>query len=78
MQLFDIVYVIWGQYIGNIAGVSTMVYFMAGNGRLSGQLGRGSAIAIVVFVISLIIALIYQRLVLNRNTEGALTEAGDE
>jgi len=78
MQLFDIIYVIWGQYIGNIAGVSTMVYFMAGNGRLSGQLGRGSAIAIVVFVISLIVALIYQRLVLNRNTEGALTDGGAE
>ena len=78
MQLFDIVFVIWGQYIGNIAGVSTMVYFMAGNGRLSGQLGRGSAIAIVVFVISLIVALIYQRMVLNRNTEGALTEGGEE
>jgi multiple sugar transport system permease protein/raffinose/stachyose/melibiose transport system permease protein len=77
MQLFDLVYVIWGQYIGNIAGVSTMAYFMAQNGRLSGQLGRGSAIAIIVFVISLIVAIAYQRAVLNRDTEGALTEAGE-
>ena len=74
MQLFDLVFVIWGQYIANIAGVSTMAYFMAANGRLSGQLGRGSAIAIVVFVISLIVAIVYQRFVLNRDTEGALTE----
>ncbi|MDR2896064.1 MAG: sugar ABC transporter permease [Propionibacteriaceae bacterium] len=73
MQLFDLVYVIWGQYIANIAGTSTMAYFMAQNGRLSGQLGRGSAIAIVVFVISLIVALAFQKWVLNRNTEGALT-----
>ena len=74
MQLFDMVYVIWGQYIAGIAGVSTMAWFMAGEGRLSGQLGRGSAIAIVVFIISLIVAIAYQRFVLNRDTEGALTE----
>ncbi|MDR2975345.1 MAG: sugar ABC transporter permease [Propionibacteriaceae bacterium] len=77
MQLFDLVYIIWGQYIGSIAGTSTMAYFMAQNGRLSGQLGRGSAIAIVVFVISLIVALVYQRFVLNRSTEGALTGKGE-
>ena len=77
MQLFDLVYIIWGQYLGSTAGVSTMAYFMAQNGRLSGQLGRGSAIAIVVFVISLIVALVYQRFVLSRDTEGALTE-GEE
>ncbi|MDR1807607.1 MAG: sugar ABC transporter permease [Propionibacteriaceae bacterium] len=76
MQLFDLVYIIWGQYIGSIAGTSTMAYFMAQNGRLSGQLGRGSAIAIVVFVISLIVALAYQRFILNRNVDGALTERG--
>ena len=78
MQLFDLVFVIWGQYIAPIAGVSTMAWFMAQNGRLSGQLGRGSAIAIVVFVISLIVAIVYQRAVLNRNVEGALTEKEGE
>jgi len=76
MQLFDMVYVIWGQYVGSTAGVSTMAYFMAQNGRLSGQLGRGSAIAIVVFIISLIVALLFQRFVLRRDTEGALTDGG--
>ena len=78
MQLFDLVYVIWGQYIAPTAGTSTMAWFMAYNGRLSGQLGRGSAIAIIVFVISLIVALIYQRFILNRDTDGALTEKEDE
>ena len=78
MQLFDLVFVIWGQYIASIAGVSTMAWYMAANGRLSGQLGLGSAIAIVVFFISLIVALLYQRYVLNRDTDGALTEAGDK
>ncbi|MDR0849221.1 MAG: sugar ABC transporter permease [Propionibacteriaceae bacterium] len=74
MQLFDLVYIIWGQYIAATAGTSTMAYFMAQNGRLSGQLGRGSAIAIIVFIISLIVSLGYQRFVLNRDTEGALTD----
>ena len=78
MQLFDLVYVIWGQYIANTAGVSTMAWFMAANGRLSGQLGRGSAIAIIVFFISLIVAILYQRFILNRDTEGALTEKKKE
>jgi len=73
MQLFDLVYVIWGQYIAGVAGVSTMAWFMAGEGRLSGELGRGSAIAIIVFIISLFVAITYQRFVLNRDTEGALT-----
>jgi len=74
MQLFDLVFVIWGQYIASIAGTSTMAWYMAANGRLSGQLGFGSAIAIIVFVISLVVAIAYQRFVLNRDTEGALTE----
>jgi len=77
MQLFDLVFIIWGQYIAPIAGTSTMAWFMAYNGRLSGELGRGSAIAIIVFIISLIVALIYQRFILNRDTEGALTEKED-
>ncbi len=39
-----------------------------------GNYGYGSAVAVVLFLISLIIALIYQRFVLRRDTEGALTE----
>jgi multiple sugar transport system permease protein/raffinose/stachyose/melibiose transport system permease protein len=31
-------------------------------------------VAVVLFLISLVIALIYQRFVLRRDTEGALTE----
>ena len=78
MQLFDLVYVIWGQYIASIAGTSTMAWFMATQGQRKDALGRGSAIAIIVFIISLIIAIGYQRLVLNRNTEGALTEQEED
>ena len=74
LQLFDLVYIIWGQYVSSTAGVSTMATYMVTNGRNSGNYGFGNAVAVVLFLISLVIALIYQRFVLRRDTEGALTE----
>jgi multiple sugar transport system permease protein/raffinose/stachyose/melibiose transport system permease protein len=74
LQLFDLVYIIWGQYIASTAGTSTMATYMVGNGRNSGNYGYGNAVAVVMFVISLAVALIYQRFVLRRDTAGALTE----
>src|SRR6266496_2595973 len=74
LQVFDLVYVIWGQYVSNTAGTSTMATYMVANGRISGEYGYGSAVAVVIFVVSLVIALVYQRFVLRRDTEGALTE----
>jgi ABC-type sugar transport system permease subunit len=76
LQLFDVVYIIWGQYIASTANVSTMATYMNQNGRVSGNFGYGSAVAVVMFVVSLIIALAYQRFVLRRDTEGALTGGG--
>ena len=74
LQLFDLVYIIWGQYVASTAGTSTMATYMVGQGRDAGSYGYGNAVAVVMFVISLIIALIYQRFVLRRDTAGALTE----
>jgi raffinose/stachyose/melibiose transport system permease protein len=73
LQLFDLVYIIWGQYVSSTAGVSTMATYMVTNGRNAGNYGYGNAVAVVLFLISLIIALLYQRFVLRRDTEGALT-----
>lgn len=74
LQLFDLVYIIWGQYVSATAGTSTMATYMVSNGRLAGNYGFGNAVAVVLFLISLVIALTYQRFVLRRDTEGALTE----
>ncbi|NCT90640.1 sugar ABC transporter permease [Cellulomonas sp. APG4] len=74
LQLFDLVYIIWGQYVSATAGTSTMATYMVLNGRLAGNYGFGNAVAVVLFLISLAIALVYQRYVLRRDTEGALTE----
>lgn len=73
LQLFDLVYIIWGQYIASTAGTSTMATYMVVNGRVSSNYGYGNAVAVVLFLISLIIALTYQRFVLRRDLEGALT-----
>jgi raffinose/stachyose/melibiose transport system permease protein len=74
LQLFDLVYIIWGQYISSVAGTSTMATYMVSNGRNAGNFGYGNAVAVVIFIISMIVALIYQRFVLRRDTAGALTE----
>jgi len=74
LQLFDLVYIIWGQYVASTAGTSTMVTYMVVEGRNAANYGYGNAVAVVLFVISMIIALVYQRFVLRRDTEGALTD----
>jgi len=73
LQLFDLVYIIWGQYVSSTAGTSTMATYMVTEGRNAGNYGYGNAVAVVLFGISLVIALLYQRFVLRRDTEGALT-----
>nr|WP_230685174.1 sugar ABC transporter permease [Cellulomonas sp. JZ18] len=73
LQLFDLVYIIWGQYIASTAGTSTMATYMVSYGRNAGSYGYGNAVAVVLFLISLVAALVYQRFVLRRDTEGALT-----
>ncbi|MFE7195009.1 carbohydrate ABC transporter permease [Microbacterium oxydans] len=75
LQLFDLVYIIWGQYIASTAGTSTMATYMVSEGRNAGNFGYGNAVAVVLFLISLVVALIYQRAVLRRDTDGALTGA---
>ena len=74
LQLFDLVYIIWGQYVSGTAGTSTMAIYMLAQGRNAGNYGYGSAVAVVMFLISLIVALVYQRLVLRRDLKGAVTE----
>jgi ABC-type sugar transport system permease subunit len=73
LQLFDLVYIIWGQYVASTAGTSTMATYMVANGRIAGEYGYGNAVAVVLFFISLAAALLYQRFVLRRDTDGALT-----
>jgi raffinose/stachyose/melibiose transport system permease protein len=76
LQLFDLVYIIWGQYVAATAGTSTMATYMVVNGRNAASYGYGNAVAVVLFLISLTVALLYQRFVLRRDTRGAITGGG--
>ena len=74
LQLFDLVFIIWGQYVASTAGTSTMATYMVANGRTSGNYGYGNAVAVVMFLISLVIALTYQRFVLRRDMATPVVE----
>jgi raffinose/stachyose/melibiose transport system permease protein len=73
LQLFDQV---WIMTLGGPAnGSVTMLTYMVQNGFQSNEFGYGSAVAVIIFLICFIFALVYQRFVLRRDTRGALTRA---
>ncbi|WEV59556.1 sugar ABC transporter permease [Bifidobacterium sp. ESL0728] len=72
LQLFDLVYVIWGQYVSATAGTSTMATYMVLQGRMASNYGYGSAVAVLIFIISLVLALTYQKFILSKDLDGAL------
>ncbi|MFG2044204.1 carbohydrate ABC transporter permease [Dactylosporangium sp. NPDC048998] len=71
LQLFDLV---WIMTLGGPANASsTMATYLLDHGFSRYEFGYGSAVAVVLFVVCFIFALIYQRFALRRDTEGALT-----
>jgi raffinose/stachyose/melibiose transport system permease protein len=73
LQLFDLVWIIW-RMISTTAGTSTMAVYMFIYGKNSNNYGYGSAVAVIMFFISLVISLLYQKFMLNRDLDGALTQ----
>lgn len=69
LQLFDMVWVTTKG--GPVGATNTMAVYMLQNGQ--GAPGYGSAIAVILFVISLVVALIFQRTAMRRDLAGALT-----
>jgi raffinose/stachyose/melibiose transport system permease protein len=69
LQLFDMVWVTTKG--GPVGSTDMMAVYMLQNGQ--GAPGYGSSIAVILFVISLVVALGFQRVVLRRDTEGAIT-----
>lgn len=74
LQLFDVVWVMTGG--GPLNASSTMAIGMFKAGFVAHQMGYGSALAVILFLFGLVVALLYQRYVLRRDTEGALTVYG--
>jgi raffinose/stachyose/melibiose transport system permease protein len=71
LQLFDIVWVMTGG--GPLNASTTMAVNMFKTGFKSQQMGYGSALAVILFVCALVVALLYQRYVLRRDVDGAIT-----
>lgn len=74
MQLFDLPWIVWGEFNVDREGVSTMATYMAHYGPRAELYGYGNAVAVVLFLISLIVAMVYQRFVLRRDMVGAITD----
>ncbi len=74
LQLFDLVWVTTGG--GPVNASNTMATYMFDWGFKRFQVGYGSAVAVILFLICFVVALAYQRTVLRRDIEGALDGNG--
>jgi raffinose/stachyose/melibiose transport system permease protein len=73
LQLFDVV---WIMTLGGPANASdTMLTYQFFNGVQRVQFGYGATVSVVLFVISFVFALAYQRFALRRDVAGAVTRA---
>jgi raffinose/stachyose/melibiose transport system permease protein len=71
LQLFDMVWVMTGG--GPVNASMTMAVNMFKTGFVKQQMGYGSALAVILFLLALVVALLYQRFVLRRDIDGAIT-----
>jgi raffinose/stachyose/melibiose transport system permease protein len=71
LQLFDMVWVMTRG--GPLDSSDTMAISMFYSGYIDQHVGYGSALAVILFGFGLVLALAYQRFVLRRDIEGAVT-----
>jgi raffinose/stachyose/melibiose transport system permease protein len=71
LQLFDLVWVTTRG--GPVNSTSTMATYLVDWAFRRSQFGYASAVSVIVFGLSLIVALLYQRFVLRRDLEGAIS-----
>ncbi|RSN14312.1 sugar ABC transporter permease [Nonomuraea sp. WAC 01424] len=74
IQLFDLVWILTGG--GPSHSSETMAITMMEFGFKRSQVGYANAISVVMFALSLVFALVYQRVVMRRDLEGATTSMG--
>jgi raffinose/stachyose/melibiose transport system permease protein len=71
LQLFDLIWITTGGGPANAS--NTMVTYLYERGFTRYQFGYGSAVAVILFAISFVFAILFQRYVLRRDVEGAVT-----
>ncbi|MEV0148412.1 MULTISPECIES: sugar ABC transporter permease [unclassified Nonomuraea] len=75
IQLFDLVWILTEGGPSHASETMAVTMMEFGFGR--NQVGYASAISVVMFGLSLVFALFYQRFVMRRDLEGATTSMGD-
>jgi raffinose/stachyose/melibiose transport system permease protein len=73
LQAFDVIWVASTPAVRSLGASNTMATYMVDHGFNQREWGYGNAVAVILFVISFIAALLFQRFVLRRDIEGALT-----
>lgn len=73
LQVFDVIWVASTPAVRSLGATSTMATYMVDHGFNQREWGYGNAVAVILFLISFIAALLFQRFVLRRDIDGALT-----
>ncbi|MEV4201956.1 carbohydrate ABC transporter permease, partial [Micromonospora globbae] len=73
LQVFDVIWVTSVPAVRSLGASATMATYMVDNGFFARLWGYGNAVAVILFVISFIAALLFQRFLLRRDIEGAIT-----
>ncbi|MFI2710917.1 carbohydrate ABC transporter permease [Micromonospora sp. NPDC018662] len=73
LQVFDVVWVTSVPAVRSLGASATMATYMVDNGFFARLWGYGNAVAVILFVISFVAALLFQRFLLRRDIEGAIT-----
>ncbi|WP_328654953.1 sugar ABC transporter permease [Micromonospora sp. NBC_00330] len=73
LQIFDMIWVTSVPAVRSLGASATMATYMVDNGFFARLWGYGNAVAVILFVISFVAALLFQRFLLRRDIEGAIT-----
>jgi len=73
LQVFDVIWVTSVPAIRSLGASATMATYMVDNGFFARLWGYGNAVAVILFVISFLAALLYQHLFLRQDLDGALS-----
>ena len=73
LQVFDVIWVTSVPAVRSLGASATMATYMVDNGFFARLWGYGNAVAVILFVVSFVTALLFQRFFLRRDYEGAVT-----
>jgi len=73
LQVFDVIWVASTSAMRSLGASNSMATYMVDNGFNEREWGYGNAVAVILFFISFVAALVFQRFALRRDIDGART-----